>query len=48
VPTDTDCLSCHVYDLQRAQNPNHILLGYVNACDRCHIPTDWNQAALGQ
>lgn len=44
LPVDTDCLSCHADDLQNAQNPNHFVFGYTANCDRCHIPTNWNQA----
>lgn len=43
LPLDTECVTCHADDLANAQNPNHILLGLLNNCDRCHIPTDWNQ-----
>jgi hypothetical protein len=44
VPTDTQCLTCHREDLARANNPNHVALGWVDRCDRCHRPTDWNEA----
>ncbi len=47
VPTDTDCVTCHRSDLARANNPNHIALGFVDRCDRCHQPTTWNQAEIG-
>ena len=43
VPTDTECLTCHQNDLANANNPPHIALGWVDNCDRCHIPTSWNQ-----
>lgn len=46
VPTDINCLSCHVNDLFRALNPNHFNLGWTFRCDRCHLPTNWNQAEL--
>jgi len=45
-PTDTECVTCHTDDLAAAVNPNHIALGWVNRCDRCHQPTTWNQAEL--
>ncbi len=41
---DTECVTCHTDELQRATNPPHIGLGYVDHCDKCHIPTSWNQA----
>jgi hypothetical protein len=43
VPTDPECVTCHQDDLARATNPNHIGLGWVDRCDRCHQPTTWNQ-----
>lgn len=43
-PTDVECVSCHRADLADATNPNHIALGWVDRCDRCHMPTTWNQA----
>ncbi len=46
VPTDHNCVSCHQADLQGAQNPNHIALGWVDRCDRCHLPTTWQQAQV--
>ena len=46
LPTDTQCLTCHSSDLARAKNPDHVALGWVNRCDRCHQPTHWNDADL--
>jgi hypothetical protein len=46
VPTDTECLTCHRTDLARALNPNHLGLGWVDRCDRCHLPRTWNQAEI--
>jgi hypothetical protein len=46
LPTDPECLSCHQHDLARAQNPNHIGLGWVDRCDRCHLPRTWNEAEI--
>lgn len=43
VPTDSECVSCHRADLAVALNPNHVALGLVDQCDRCHMPTRWNQ-----
>jgi len=45
-PTDTECLTCHTDDLQNAINPPHIALGYVDNCQRCHLPTTWQQATV--
>ncbi len=46
LPVDTECVTCHRQDLQRAQNPNHILLGWRRQCDKCHLATSWNQAEV--
>jgi len=46
VPVDPNCLSCHRDDLANAQVPDHIALGYVDRCDRCHQPTNWNRAEV--
>lgn len=45
-PTDTECVTCHRDDLQNATNPNHLGLGWVDRCDRCHVPTTWLQAEI--
>lgn len=45
-PTDTECVTCHASDLANATNPNHIGLGWVDRCDRCHLPRTWNQAEI--
>lgn len=43
-PSDPNCISCHVSDLN--QTTNHVGLGWVNNCQRCHQPTDWNNAEI--
>lgn len=43
-PTDVECVTCHRADLANANNPNHVALGWVDRCDRCHMPTTWQQA----
>jgi hypothetical protein len=48
VPTDVECLTCHRTDLARATNPNHLGLGWVDRCDRCHLPRTWNQAEINE
>ncbi|MDF1837854.1 MAG: hypothetical protein P1V35_08300 [Planctomycetota bacterium] len=45
-PVDTSCLSCHRADLAATTSPNHNGLGWVDRCDRCHIPTTWHQAQV--
>lgn len=46
VPTDTECVTCHADDLAQANNPPHLGLGWVDRCNRCHIPTHWRQAQV--
>lgn len=46
VPTDVECVTCHRDELPRATNPNHITLGWVDRCDRCHLPSTWTQAEI--
>lgn len=46
VPTDIQCVSCHQADLAETVLPNHFALGWVDNCDRCHMPTTWNQAEI--
>ena len=45
-PIDSNCATCHARALERATNPPHIGLGWTDRCDRCHIPTQWNQARI--
>jgi len=45
-PTDTECVSCHGKDLNRAKNPDHISLGWVDRCDACHVPLHWQAVEL--
>jgi hypothetical protein len=42
LPTDTECVSCHRRDLLGTNNPNHVALGFVDHCEKCHGPTDWH------
>ena len=46
VPTPIECVDCHLNDLQGANNPNHIALGWTFDCNRCHQPSIWNAAEL--
>lgn len=48
LPVDVECLTCHQSDLAQAVNPNHIGLGWVDRCDRCHLPRTWQQAEIHQ
>ena len=45
-PTDNECVTCHYDNLLTAQNPDHFAFGWIDNCDRCHLPTTW-QAAQG-
>jgi len=44
-PTSAECVTCHSYRL--FQTTNHVGLGWVDRCDRCHIPTEWRQGVIG-
>ena len=46
VPADSDCLTCHVEELNGTTNPPHLGLGWVDNCDRCHQPTSWHHAKI--
>jgi len=46
-PTPIECVDCHRADLAAATTPDHFALGYVDRCDRCHVPFLWNRAELG-
>jgi hypothetical protein len=48
VPTSVECVSCHASDLAQATNPNHVGLGWVDRCDRCHLPRTWQHAEIHQ
>ncbi|MEW6072945.1 MAG: hypothetical protein AB1726_10200 [Planctomycetota bacterium] len=43
---DTECVTCHADNLARATEPDHLLLGYVEDCNRCHVPTTWGGAGF--
>ena len=43
LPSPTECEACHADDLAQTTNPPHIPLGWVNNCQRCHMPTVWKQ-----
>ncbi len=45
-PTDPDCVSCHFQEAADTTNPPHIGLGWVDNCDRCHMPTAWRPAQI--
>lgn len=45
-PTDPDCVSCHYDEAARTTNPPHIGLGWVDRCDRCHLPTSFRPAQI--
>lgn len=45
-PADPECVTCHLDDARNARNPPHVPLGFVDDCQRCHIPTTWRQAQV--
>ncbi len=38
---DTHCDSCHQSDLNSTMNPDHMALGWIDNCQRCHSPIGW-------
>jgi hypothetical protein len=45
-PTDPDCSSCHLDEAVATTNPPHVGLGWVDRCDRCHMPVGWKPALV--
>jgi Cytochrome c3 len=43
---DIACVSCHQQDLAQATTPDHQAQGWIERCDRCHIPTTWAGAGF--
>lgn len=43
-PVSARCLNCHTRDLNNTTNPPHLGLGWTDNCQRCHLPTKWEQA----
>ena len=41
-----DCALCHQADLARATSPDHLALGMVSSCERCHSPLGWDTATF--
>ncbi len=39
---DPDCVTCHRDDLARTRMPDHLSAGFVDRCERCHVPTRWD------
>ena len=42
--TPTDCVSCHLEDFQRADNPDHVAAGFPTECQLCHNTMEWEDA----
>ena len=45
-PTDPDCASCHLRKAIDTTNPPHAGLGWLDRCERCHLPTGWRPAQI--
>lgn len=43
---DTQCIACHASDLRLATSPDHVAQGWIDGCDRCHVPTSWGGAGF--
>ena len=44
--TPIECSACHQDDLATAVNPDHQAQGWLDDCQRCHIPTTWTGAGF--
>ncbi len=44
--TPADCVGCHLPDYQKANNPNHVALGFPQTCQGCHNTTAWQPASF--
>ncbi len=44
--TSTECIACHRDDLAQATSPDHVAQGWVDDCQRCHLPTSWSDAGI--
>ncbi len=42
----TACVSCHLKDMQGANNPNHVAAGFPQDCSLCHSTVNWTSAAF--
>src|SRR5690348_11264615 len=41
---NTACVSCHLPDYQKTNNPNHAAAGISQTCQQCHTTAGWNTA----
>jgi hypothetical protein len=40
--TSTDCAVCHAAEALATTSPNHSVQGWLDSCERCHVPTTWS------
>ncbi len=40
----TECVSCHLSDYQKSQNPNHVAAKFSRQCETCHGADRWQGA----
>ncbi len=40
----TNCVDCHLKDMQGTTNPSHVAAGFPQDCSLCHSTVDWNGA----
>ncbi len=45
-PLNPECVSCHQSDLAAANSPDHMVQGWVDSCERCHLPTTWSSGGF--
>jgi hypothetical protein len=42
--SNTSCVSCHLADFQKTDNPNHVQGGFPQTCETCHNTSAWQPA----
>ena len=45
--TPSDCVSCHLGDYQKTDDPNHMEAGFPTDCQLCHNPSDGDWDRVG-
>ena len=44
VSMPSTCVSCHLQDYQKTNNPPHVAAGFPRDCVTCHAPSTWHAA----
>jgi hypothetical protein len=44
--SQTACVSCHLTDFQKTNNPNHVSANFPTGCEQCHTTSGWSPASF--